>query len=89
VYNSKKAKKLERGIAFPACVSVNHICGHYSPLKEESRVLNEGDVAKIDLGSHIDGYVALAAYTIVVRKSRDEKVSGRKGDVIHAAYTGL
>jgi methionine aminopeptidase len=27
-----KKKKMEKGIAFPTCVSVNEICGHYSPL---------------------------------------------------------
>jgi hypothetical protein len=36
VFNSKKTKKLERGIAFPTCISVNHIVGHYSPLVDES-----------------------------------------------------
>ena len=32
VFSSKKSKKLERGVAFPCCISVNHIMGHYSPL---------------------------------------------------------
>jgi methionine aminopeptidase len=32
--------------------------GHFSPMKDESTTLSEGDVAKIDLGSHIDGYVS-------------------------------
>lgn len=36
VYSSKKTKKLERGIAFPCCLSVNHVMGHFSPLKEDS-----------------------------------------------------
>lgn len=36
VYNGKKAKKVERGIAFPTCVSVNNVVGHYSPLADES-----------------------------------------------------
>ena len=36
VFASKKSKKLERGIAFPTCISVNHIMGHYSPLEDES-----------------------------------------------------
>lgn len=58
VYNNKKAKKLERGIAFPTCISVNHIFGHYSPLSDESSKLEEGDLAKIDLGCHLDGFVA-------------------------------
>jgi len=36
VFNSKKAKKLERGIAFPTCISVNNVFGHYSPMVDES-----------------------------------------------------
>ena len=39
VFASKKSKKLERGIAFPTCISVNHIMGHYSPLEDESTQL--------------------------------------------------
>jgi methionine aminopeptidase len=31
VFSNKKSKKLERGIAFPCCISVNEICGHFSP----------------------------------------------------------
>lgn len=39
VFNNKKSKKLERGIAFPTCVSVNNIMGHYSPMADESSAL--------------------------------------------------
>lgn len=46
-FQSKKAKKMERGIGFPACISVNNIMGHYSPFAEESTTLKEGDVAKM------------------------------------------
>ena len=66
VFNNKKSKKLERGIAFPTCISVNNIMGHYSPVKDESVQLADGDVAKIDLGCHLDGFIAQAAHTLVV-----------------------
>jgi methionine aminopeptidase len=36
VFNNKKSKKLERGISFPTCISVNHIFGHFSPMIDES-----------------------------------------------------
>jgi methionine aminopeptidase len=39
VFNNKKSKKLERGVAFPTCVSVNHVMGHYSPMQDESTQL--------------------------------------------------
>ena len=38
-YASKKSKHLERGIAFPTCISVNSVMGHYSPLMDESTQL--------------------------------------------------
>lgn len=28
---------MEKGIAFPTCISVNEICGHYSPLVSDSK----------------------------------------------------
>ena len=39
VFSNKKSKKLERGIAFPCCISVNEMCGHFSPCPEESKKL--------------------------------------------------
>lgn len=59
-------KKYEKGVAFPVCVSVNETCGHFSPLATENATLKDGDVAKIDLGVHIDGCIALVAHTVVV-----------------------
>lgn len=89
IFNNKKSKKLERGIAFPTCVSVNNVCGHYSPMADESSVLQEGDLAKIDLGCHLDGFIAQAAHTIVVSADPVSKVTGKKADVVLAAYNAM
>lgn len=86
VFNSKKTKKLERGIAFPACVSLNNVVGHFSPFADESKQLAAGDVAKIICGAHIDGFAATAAYTVVVGGG---KVTGRKADVVLAAHHAM
>lgn len=86
LYNKKdKGRKIEKGIAFPTCVSVNELLGHFSPLKGESRTLKAGDVAKIDLACHIDGFIAAAAHTIIVGS---EQVEDRRADVIRAAWNG-
>ena len=66
VFSNKKSKKLERGIAFPCCLSVNEVCGHHSPLKDDSFVLKNEDLVKIEFGCHIDGYASSVAHTIVV-----------------------
>ena len=78
-----KKKKFGRGIAFPTCLSVNEICAHFSPLKGDDVKLSTGDVVKIDLGAHFDGFLGVLAHTIVVG---EEKVTGVKADTIRAAY---
>lgn len=83
----KKEKDLKKGIAFPTCVSINNCICHFSPLKGDSDVLlKEGDLVKIDLGAHIDGFIAVAAHTLVVGASPDKKVTGRKADAMLAAH---
>jgi len=90
VAECKKAlpkEKIERGIAFPTCVSVNNIAGHFSPLKDDKTLLAKNDVVKIDLGAHIDGFIALAARTLVVEP--DGPVSGKVADAITAAQVAM
>ena len=57
---------MTKGIAFPLCISVNEVCGHFTPLRDESEKLKNGDVVKLDLGVHIDGFIAMAAHTMVI-----------------------
>jgi len=84
LYNKKvKDRKIEKGVAFPTCISVNEILGHFSPLKGESKTLKEGDVVKVDLACHIDGFIAAAAHTVVVGGAT---VEDKRADVISAAW---
>merc|ERR1712032_835538 len=83
----KKDKKLVKGIAFPTCISVNNCICHFSPLTTEPDVtLADGDLVKIDLGAHIDGFIAVVAHTLVVGASGDSPVTGKKADAILAAH---
>jgi len=83
----KKEKAMKKGIAFPTCISVNNCVCHFSPLLSEAAViLKDGDIVKIDLGVHIDGFIAVVGHTVVVGASKENKVTGRKADVIQAAY---
>ena len=59
-----KIKKNGAGIAFPVNISINEIAAHYSPRIDDTLVFKKGDVIKLDVGSHIDGYIADTAITI-------------------------
>ncbi len=52
--------------AFPVNISVNQIAAHYtSPIDDELKI-PERAIVKIDLGAHIDGYIADHAKTFLV-----------------------
>src|SRR3989344_7462450 len=50
--------------AFPVNLSINETAAHFTPALNDTAVLNEGDLLKVDLGSHIDGFIADAAFSI-------------------------
>eukprot|EP00759_Apiculatamorpha_spiralis_P032379 PhF_6_TR33826/c0_g1_i1/m.49608 len=82
-------EKVEKGIAFPTSVSVNNIVCHFSPGEEENKEippLVAGDVIRIDLGCHVDGYCAVVAETVVVGGIA---ANPKAADVITAAHTAL
>lgn len=75
------AEKIENKIielggkpAFPVDVSVDGIAAHDTPLFNDERVLKKGDLAKIDLGVHIDGYIADTAVTVEVNSDKNKKL---------------
>ncbi|XP_042039559.1 ERBB-3 BINDING PROTEIN 1-like [Salvia splendens] len=83
IYKNVK-RKIEKGIGFPTCISVNNTVCHFSPLASNESVLEGGDILKIDMGCHIDGFIAVVAHTHVLQEG---PVTGRAADVIAAANT--
>ena len=64
---SGEAKIIELGgeWAFPINISINNTAAHYtSPIKDDALTINEGDIVKIDLGVHIEGYIVDTAFTV-------------------------
>ena len=71
-------------MAFPTCISVNNVICHYTPLlSEPDTCLQDGDLVKMDLGAHIDGFIAVVAHTVVVGGGL---VTGPKADALMAAH---
>jgi curved DNA binding protein len=87
----KKEKNVQKGISMPTCISVDNCICHFSPLSTETPVvLKDGQLVKIDLGAHIDGYIATAAHTVVVGATKiEQKVTDKKAKVILAAYNAM
>ena len=50
--------------SFPPNISINECAAHDTPSPLDERVFNEGDLVKLDIGTHIDGYIADTAVTV-------------------------
>jgi len=50
--------------AFPCNVSINEVAAHYSSPPQDMQRIPENSIVKIDLGVHVDGYVADTAVTV-------------------------
>jgi len=63
---SVEARIEEEGaiLAFPLNVSLNEDAAHDTASAEDPRIFQRGDVVKLDLGVHVDGYIADTATTV-------------------------
>lgn len=67
----------ERGAepAFPCNVSLNEIAAHYTAEPNDHSLVKDGDVLKIDIGVHVNGYIADTAVTVCYNPKYDSLVS--------------
>lgn len=68
------------GVAFPCNLSLNEAAAHYTPTKDDPTLVGK-NVLKVDLGAHIDGFVADTAFTL--------DFTGRHADMVRAAEDAL
>lgn len=50
--------------SFPPNISLNNCAAHDTASPDEERIFAEGDLVKLDIGTHIDGYIADTAVTV-------------------------
>lgn len=75
--------------AFPCNISINSDAAHFTPKKGDERVFKEGDLVKLDVGAHIDGYIADTAISVDLGDHNDlvkasEEALKNAIDAIHA-----
>ncbi len=60
----RRIRELGGQPAFPCNISVNEVAAHYSPLPGDEAAIPPGSVVKLDIGVHVDGYIADTAVTL-------------------------
>jgi methionyl aminopeptidase len=64
-------REMGGGLAFPAQLSRNNIAAHYCSPIDDPTVVEEGDIIKLDVGAHVDGWVTDSATTVDLRNGPD------------------
>jgi methionyl aminopeptidase len=70
----EKIRTLGGELAFPCNISINEIAAHYSPPIYDETVLHTGDYVKVDMGAHVDGYIADTAFTVKIDEEKDDLI---------------
>jgi methionyl aminopeptidase len=60
--------------AFPCNVCVNEVAAHYSSPPKDKRTIPNNAIVKIDIGVHVDGYIADTATTVNLKPEYDGMV---------------
>ncbi len=63
--------KLGGVCAFPTQISMNNLAAHSCPDKDDKTLFQKGDLVKLDIGVHINGYVADTAVTIDLGENKE------------------
>ena len=68
---------IEKGAhpAFPVNVSLNEIAAHYTAEPNDDIIVKQGDILKIDIGVHVNGYIADTAVTVSYNPNYDHLIS--------------
>ena len=61
--------------AFPVNVSLNEIAAHYTAEPNDSTVVNNSDIVKIDIGVHIEGFIADTAVTVTLNPNYQDMIN--------------
>lgn len=66
------------GIGFPTGLSLNEVAAHYTPNAGDKRVLQSGDVLKVDFGVHVQGRIVDSAFTLNFEPTYDPLLAAVK-----------
>ncbi|MBC2697200.1 MAG: type II methionyl aminopeptidase [ANME-2 cluster archaeon] len=87
-YAEELTRQMGGEAAFPCNISINEIASHYTPLKGD-RKFASGDLVKIDIGVHINGYIADTANTIEVDTNHNRTLIKAAREALNAAVNEI
>jgi len=78
-------KKNGGELAFPTNLAVNNVGAHWTPSSKSNEIFSKGDVVKLDVGVHIDGYIGDNALTLEIDSTNYTKMIEASREALNAA----
>ena len=73
------------GLAFPTNLAINNVGAHWTPSTKSKEIFHTGDVVKLDVGVHIDGYIGDNALTVEIGNDKYKKLIEASSEALNAA----
>jgi len=87
-YVENKTESLGGVPAFPCNISINEVASHYTP-QNNVPCFKTGDVVKLDIGVHIEGYIADTASTVEVGTNNHRKLINTCEEALEKAIAAV
>jgi methionyl aminopeptidase len=84
-----RIKKNGAGLAFPVNIALNTLAAHYSPRHDDQSTFKRGDIVKLDVGAHINGYIADTAITVELETHVYKKMIQASSEALEKAISVL
>ena len=75
--------------AFPVNLAIDTIAAHYTPHSEDPLTFQAGQIVKLDLGVHVDGYIADTALTVEISTNKWKSLIDASADSLTAVLDAL
>jgi len=72
-------------LAFPTNLAVNNVGAHWTPSTKSKETFHTGDVVKLDVGVHIDGYIGDNALTVEIGSDKYGKMIEASREALNTA----
>ncbi len=72
-------------LAFPTNLAVNNVGAHWTPSSKSNDIFNKGDIVKLDVGVHINGYIGDNALTVEIETNKYKKMIEASREALNSA----
>ena len=72
-------------LAFPTNLAINNVGAHWTPSSKTTDKFKKGDLVKLDVGVHIDGYIGDNALTVEIGTDKYTKMIDTSREALNAA----